>query len=97
MEAVCILKQERVDWDSAKRVLGDSNFLRSLEEFDRDNIPVGWSWGCLCRGGRDEEVNILYAIESIAPHYTAYSRPSSRATLLHAPTPAAPPLAGAAG
>jgi hypothetical protein len=40
MEAVCILKQERPDWDTAKRVLGDSNFMRSLEDFDKDNIPV---------------------------------------------------------
>jgi dynein heavy chain len=45
MEAVCILKQERPDWDTAKRVLGDSNFMRSLEEFDKENIPVSV---CLC-------------------------------------------------
>lgn len=40
MEAVCILKQEKPDWDTAKRMLSDSNFLRSLKDFDRDNIPV---------------------------------------------------------
>lgn len=40
MEAVCILKGEKPDWDTAKRILGDSNFMRSLEEFDKDNIPV---------------------------------------------------------
>ncbi|WIA13579.1 hypothetical protein OEZ85_007146 [Tetradesmus obliquus] len=39
MEAVCILKQEKPDWDTAKRVLGDVNFMRSLEDFDKDNIP----------------------------------------------------------
>lgn len=74
MEAVCILKQEKPDWDTvrtcgrvqlcmhacmhglataswhacpmhararaqAKRVLSDTNFMRSLEEFDKDAIP----------------------------------------------------------
>uniref|UniRef100_A0A7S1X1Q2 Dynein heavy chain ATP-binding dynein motor region domain-containing protein n=1 Tax=Tetraselmis chuii TaxID=63592 RepID=A0A7S1X1Q2_9CHLO len=39
MEAVCILKQEKADWDTAKKMLGDSNFMRSLMEFDKDNIP----------------------------------------------------------
>ncbi|GBF88264.1 dynein heavy chain axonemal protein, partial [Raphidocelis subcapitata] len=41
LEAVCILKQEKPDWDTAKRILGDVNFMRSLEEFDKDNIPDG--------------------------------------------------------
>jgi hypothetical protein len=40
MEAVCILKQEKPDWDTAKKVLSDPSFMRSLEEFDKDNIPV---------------------------------------------------------
>jgi len=39
MEAVCILKQEKPDWDTAKRILSDSGFMRSLEDFDKDNIP----------------------------------------------------------
>ena len=39
MEAVCILKGEKPDWDSAKKVLNDSGFMKSLEEFDKDNIP----------------------------------------------------------
>lgn len=39
MEAVCILKHEKPDWDTAKKLLGDTNFMRSLEEFDKDNIP----------------------------------------------------------
>ncbi|EFJ52606.1 dynein heavy chain 7 [Volvox carteri f. nagariensis] len=38
MEAVCILKGEKPDWDTAKRLLGDGGFMRSLEEFDKDNI-----------------------------------------------------------
>jgi len=36
---VCTLKQEKADWDTAKRVLGDSGFMRSLLEFDKDHIP----------------------------------------------------------
>jgi dynein heavy chain len=39
MEAVCILRQEKPDWDSAKRLLGDTNFMHSLQQFDKDNIP----------------------------------------------------------
>ncbi|KIZ07655.1 Dynein heavy chain 6, axonemal [Monoraphidium neglectum] len=41
LEAVCILKQEKPDWDTAKRILGEGNFMRSLEEFDKDSIPDG--------------------------------------------------------
>ena len=39
MEAVCILKQEKPDWDTSKKVLSDTNFMKSLEDFDKDNIP----------------------------------------------------------
>ncbi|XP_066516038.1 dynein axonemal heavy chain 6 isoform X2 [Hoplias malabaricus] len=38
MEAVCILLSSKTDWASAKQVLGDSNFLRRLTEYDKDNI-----------------------------------------------------------
>nr|XP_014351765.1 PREDICTED: dynein heavy chain 6, axonemal-like [Latimeria chalumnae] len=38
MEAICILLNAKPDWTSAKQVLGDSNFLRKLLEFDKDNI-----------------------------------------------------------
>ncbi|XP_030643583.1 dynein heavy chain 6, axonemal [Chanos chanos] len=38
MEAVCILLNNKTDWASAKQVLGDSNFLRKLTEYDKDNI-----------------------------------------------------------
>ena len=38
---MCTLKQEKADWDTAKRVLGDSGFMRSLLEFDKDHIPDG--------------------------------------------------------
>ncbi len=39
MEAVCILLSEKPDWDTAKKVLGDPNFMKKLMEYDKDNIP----------------------------------------------------------
>ncbi|GAX73618.1 hypothetical protein CEUSTIGMA_g1069.t1 [Chlamydomonas eustigma] len=38
MEAVCILLQEKPDWDTAKKVLGESGFVKRLVDFDKDNI-----------------------------------------------------------
>lgn len=38
MEAVCILLNCKPDWPSAKQLLGDSNFLRRLMDYDKDNI-----------------------------------------------------------
>ena len=39
MEGVCILLGAKPDWDSAKKVLGDTQFLNRLVNFDKDNIP----------------------------------------------------------
>lgn len=33
------MQPNRHIFPQAKRVLGESNFMRSLEEFDKDNIP----------------------------------------------------------
>lgn len=33
-----MLKEERADWDSAKRMLADASFMRSLIDFDKDHI-----------------------------------------------------------
>lgn len=41
MEAVLTLLQKSTDWASAKTVLSDPGFLRSLVEFNRDDIPAG--------------------------------------------------------
>ncbi|KAK7929355.1 hypothetical protein WMY93_005750 [Mugilogobius chulae] len=38
MEAICILLSCKPDWSSAKQLLGDSNFLRRLTDYDKDNI-----------------------------------------------------------
>lgn len=38
MEAVMVLKQSDPTWAEAKRQLGEPNFIKTLMEFDRDNI-----------------------------------------------------------
>ncbi|KAL1130882.1 hypothetical protein AAG570_012123 [Ranatra chinensis] len=39
MEAVCLLLGVKQDWASAKVVLGEGNFLKRLQDYDKDNIP----------------------------------------------------------
>ncbi|XP_056004113.1 dynein axonemal heavy chain 6-like isoform X1 [Ostrea edulis] len=39
MEAVCILNNSKTDWASAKVLLGDANFLKNLQTYDKDSIP----------------------------------------------------------
>ena len=39
MEGVCILLGAKPDWDSAKKVLSDTQFMNRLINFDKDNIP----------------------------------------------------------
>jgi len=38
LEAVCILLNKDTDWDTAKSVMSQSNFLDLLLNYDRDNI-----------------------------------------------------------
>ncbi|KAA3670228.1 dynein heavy chain, axonemal, partial [Paragonimus westermani] len=38
MEAVCLMLGQKPDWATAKTVLGDSNFLRRLVEYPKDEI-----------------------------------------------------------
>ncbi|XP_078146083.1 dynein axonemal heavy chain 6 [Centroberyx gerrardi] len=38
MEAVGILLNSKPDWPGAKQLLGDSNFLKRLTDYDKDNI-----------------------------------------------------------
>ena len=38
MECVCILLGHPITWDSAKKVLGDSQFMNRLLNYDKDNI-----------------------------------------------------------
>ncbi|XP_037092151.1 dynein heavy chain 6, axonemal-like [Pollicipes pollicipes] len=39
LEAVCILLGAKTDWSTAKQILSDSNFLKRLMEYDKENIP----------------------------------------------------------
>uniref|UniRef100_A0A8C5LU47 Dynein axonemal heavy chain 6 n=1 Tax=Leptobrachium leishanense TaxID=445787 RepID=A0A8C5LU47_9ANUR len=38
MEAISILLNSKPDWSTAKQLLGDSNFLKRLLEYDKENI-----------------------------------------------------------
>ena len=38
MDAVCILIEAPIGWDSAKKVLGDTSFLKNLIDYDKDAI-----------------------------------------------------------
>ncbi|XP_053317654.1 dynein axonemal heavy chain 6 [Spea bombifrons] len=38
MESICILLNAKPDWPTAKQLLGDSNFLKKLLEYDKENI-----------------------------------------------------------
>lgn len=55
MAAICVMKDIKPDkindpagsgkkipdyWGPSQKLLGDMNFLNSLKEYDRDNIPV---------------------------------------------------------
>ena len=39
LEAVCILLGLKGDWNAAKNVMGDAQFIQKLIDFDKDNIP----------------------------------------------------------
>jgi dynein heavy chain len=41
MEAVCILVGRKPDWDNSKKLLGESDFMEQLINFDKDNIDPG--------------------------------------------------------
>ncbi len=40
MMAVCFLKDQKQDWDSALRMLSDTNFRASLINYPKDDIPA---------------------------------------------------------
>ena len=39
LEAVCILLGLKGDWNAAKNLMGDAQFIQKLIDFDKDNIP----------------------------------------------------------
>jgi len=40
MEAICILFDQKPDWDSSKKLLADTNFMTNLQTYDKDNISL---------------------------------------------------------
>ncbi|KAI9190457.1 hypothetical protein H9P43_001891 [Blastocladiella emersonii ATCC 22665] len=38
LEAVCTLFKVKADWDSSKKLLGDPQFLRKIQEYDKDSV-----------------------------------------------------------
>lgn len=38
MEGICIMLERKPDWDEAKKVLGETDFLNKLKSYDKDNI-----------------------------------------------------------
>jgi dynein heavy chain len=39
LEGVCIMMDEKTDWNSAKAVMSRSTFIQDLKDYDKDNIP----------------------------------------------------------
>lgn len=39
MEAVCVLMNVKPEWNSAKQIMADVNFLKKLQEYNANNIP----------------------------------------------------------
>jgi dynein heavy chain len=39
MEAICILFKVKPDWENSKKILSDSQLMRKMQEYDKDNIP----------------------------------------------------------
>lgn len=38
LEAVCILLEEKADWDGAKKVMNDIGFFDRLKEYDKNAL-----------------------------------------------------------
>ena len=38
MEAVCLLFERKTDWKTAKNLLGESDFMKGMIEYDKDNV-----------------------------------------------------------
>jgi dynein heavy chain len=39
MEAICILFKVKPDWESSKKLLGDPQLMKKMQEYDKDGIP----------------------------------------------------------
>jgi dynein heavy chain len=38
MEAICIMFKEKTDWDTAKKMLSNMGFLKSLQDYDKESV-----------------------------------------------------------
>ena len=38
MESICVMLGEKENWESSKKLLGQSNFMELLTGYDKDNI-----------------------------------------------------------
>jgi dynein heavy chain len=39
LEAICILFKAKPDWEQSKKLLSDSQLMKKMQDFDKDNIP----------------------------------------------------------
>ncbi|KAI9203256.1 dynein heavy chain and region D6 of dynein motor-domain-containing protein [Polychytrium aggregatum] len=39
MESICLLFKVKPDWENSKKLLGDSQFMKKMQDYDKDNIP----------------------------------------------------------
>ncbi|KAJ3321819.1 Dynein heavy chain 6, axonemal [Boothiomyces sp. JEL0866] len=39
MEAICILFKSKPDWENSKKILGDPQLMKKMQEYDKDTIP----------------------------------------------------------
>ena len=46
LSAVCVLLQQKPDWNSPKLLLGDQGFLKKLVSYDKNSVPDKVSTSC---------------------------------------------------
>ena len=75
MEGVCVMLDEKTDWPTAKKVLGDSNFLQNLKNYDKDNIPEPTIKKLQKRAAASFDEPVRTAVAAMASRATPSTRP----------------------